>query len=166
MKHPVLALVALAVMSSAAYAQHTTTLTGSIFDGPFKNGPQTFDNPGAPSGSGETPAVPYVPYVEPVVVVEVPVEVIEEPVIVAPVEEPVIEEPVLPVDPVEPPTEVPATPLEPAIPGNGILTGNIADTPFAGTPAGFYRNVEFNGQTYDALVLPNGNYIARPVHAN
>lgn len=57
--------------------------------------------------------------------------------------------------------EEPAEPEAPTCPA-GALCGKVADTEYAGTPAGTYANVPFNGGFYDAVIDADGNYVATP----
>lgn len=133
---PTVALaLALAAMSAPAFAQPSPScFTGSIFGGPFVNGPQCFVAQTINPGTGSA----FVPPAKPA------------PVSAAPAAPAV-------------PTSVPASTLTPATPAPGVITGNVADTPYAGAAPGYYENVSFNGGTYNAIVAPDGTYIARPV---
>lgn len=141
MKRLTLTALAFALLSASAYAQPSPTcFTGSIFGGPFEGPAQCFVAQTMNPGTGGAP----IRRAAPAAVVAAPV---------APVE------PADPVDPVEPPTSVPATPVTPM---PGIITGNIADTEYAGAAPGFYTDIPFNGGIYDAIVEADGSYIARP----
>ena len=130
---PTVALaLALAAMSAPAFAQPSPScFTGSIFGGPFVNGPQCFVAQTINPGTGSA----FVPPAKPAPVAAAPAV----------------------------PTSVPASTLTPATPAPGVITGNVADTQYAGAAPGYYENVSFNGGTYNAIVAPDGTYIARPV---
>lgn len=145
MKSLTLASLALVALATPAFAQPSPTcLTESIFGGPFQNGAQCFVAQTMNPGTGGTFVAPK--------------PVAAAPAAVAPVA-PVVVEPVEPIDPVDPPTSVPSTPVTPM---PGIITGNIADTEYAGAAPGMYTDIPFNGGIYDAIVEADGSYIARP----
>src|SRR5690554_2644192 len=142
---PTVALaLALAALSVPAFAQPSPTcLTGSIFGGPFNGPSQCFVAQTMNPGTGGAPIRRAAPAAPAAVVAAPAAPVAADP---APVD---------PVDPVDPPTSVPATPVTPM---PGIITGNIADTEYAGAAPGFYTDIPFNGGIYDAIVEADGSY--------
>lgn len=165
----VTALAVASLMTGSAYAQHTTTLTGSIFDGPYKDGPRTFENEAHKGGEGGPTVLmleanPGLPPVEVVVppVTEVPPVVVEPEAPVEP-EEPV--EPEVPGEE-EPPVEepcncVPATPLEPSTPQEGVLEIQLpgGDIETVRNAVGAGENGEFNFTLGDSYTLSDGTVI-------